>query len=81
MLLAGDIGFTSLPLRIEGVEVLIEPLFSALAGVDGAANPAHYRTPKKRGPDQCAPVMCLAMAESERQVLPFIKYPFEVTST
>ncbi len=70
MLLTCDIGLTGLSLSIEGVEILIQPLLRALAGVDGAADPAHHRTPKKRGPDQCAPVMCLAMAESERQVLP-----------
>ncbi len=70
MLLAGDIGLAGLALRIERVEVLIQPLFGALAGIDGAADPTHHRTPKKRGPDHRAPVMCRAMADKDRQVLP-----------
>ncbi len=38
-------------------------------------------TPKKRGPDQWAPVISRAMAESERQVLPFHSNPSSLTAT
>ena len=58
---------------LEGVELLIEPLPVALAGVDGTSDPSHHRTPKKRGPDYCAPVMWRAIAESERHVRPSIR--------
>ena len=81
MLLAGDIGFASLSLRIQRVEVLFQPLFRALAGIDCSADAAHHWSPKKRGPDQCAPVMCFAMADSDRQVLPSMTYPLSTTST
>src|SRR6267142_127906 len=36
--LAGDISLAGLPLRIEGVEVLIESFLGALARVDGTAH-------------------------------------------
>jgi hypothetical protein len=41
--LAGDVGLRSFPLRIEGVEFLVQAFFGGLAGVDratlGAATP------------------------------------------
>ena len=36
--LAGDIGGAGLVLRVERVEVLLEPVFGGFAGVDGAAD-------------------------------------------
>lgn len=72
MTLAGDIGGASLVLRIKRVEVLIEAFLGGFAGVDGAADAGRGHgfevlvRPKKRGPDQWAPVICRAMAESER---------------
>ena len=65
--LRGNEGRTGLPLGIEGVELLVEPFVGRLAGIDCAAKArggAH--SPKNLGPDQCAPVMRLAMAESDR---------------
>ena len=70
MFLTGDIGFTGLTLRIERVEILFQTLFGALACIDCTTDAAHHCTPKKRGPDHRAPVMCLAMADKDRQVLP-----------
>jgi hypothetical protein len=35
---------------MERVEGLLQPLFGALPGIDGAANPLHQPIPKKRGP-------------------------------
>ena len=70
MFLAGNIGLTGLPLRMERVEILLKTIFGTLAGIDGAADPLHHCTPKKRGPDHRAPVMCRAMADKDRQVFP-----------
>ena len=77
-LLAGDISRAGVALRIKRVELLIQPFFRTLPGVDGAADPLHGSTrcfavsPKNRGPDQWAPVMYLAIADSDPQVLPSI---------
>ncbi len=67
MPLAPDLGHASLPLGIQGVERLIEPLGVGLAGVDSTSHPALAQRiprirprPKKRGPDQWAPVIFLA---------------------
>jgi hypothetical protein len=52
-------------LRMQRVEVLLQPLFCGFAGIDRAA--AHgAQIPKKRGPDQRAPVMIRATSDSER---------------
>src|SRR4029079_4994574 len=66
------------------VEVLLQPVFGGLAGVDGAANLRHRSqplTPKNRGPDQRAPVISRAIADSERKRLPRQKKPSSSTST
>ncbi len=73
--LARHIGRAGTVLRIERVEVLLEPFLARLAGVDGAADRLHeaiaLRSPKKAGPDHCWPVMALAMALSEVHSRPF----------
>lgn len=70
MPLTGNKGLTGLALCIERVEVLFQPLFARLAGIDGAARLRHAERipvrPKNRGPDQAVPVIRLATAESER---------------
>lgn len=40
--LAGDIGLTRFTLGIQRVEVLLQTVFRAFAGIDGTAKPAHY---------------------------------------
>lgn len=66
VLLAGNVGCASLPLGMQGVELLLKPLFRRLAGVDGAADPVHRRfSPKNLGPDHAVPVILLAMAVSD----------------
>lgn len=81
MLLAGNISLAGFALGIERVEILLQLLFRALTGVYGTTDPAHQLTPKNRGPDQCAPVMWRAMADSDRQALPSITYLPSITST
>ena len=71
MSLRPDIGLTGLPLRIERVEGLVEAFVGGLPRIDGAADLFHVCTPKKRGPDHLVPVISLAIALSDRQVLPF----------
>ena len=82
MPLADNISFARFALGIEATELLIEPFLSRLARIDGAATRAaalllspalcHAQTllaparPKKRGPDQRAPVISRATAVSER---------------
>ncbi len=49
-------------------KVLFQPVFGALAGVDGAAGPLHdlsFFKPKNRGPLHSAPVIRLATALSD----------------
>ena len=41
VLLARDVGLAGLALRIERVELLLEPLLGGFAGVDGAGNAGH----------------------------------------
>ena len=65
MLLTCDLGGTGLALCVERVEVLFQSVFRALAGIDGAADTTHQVSPKNRGPDQWAPVIRLATADSE----------------
>ena len=43
VLLAADVGLAGLPLGVEGVELLLEPLLGRLAGVDRAADAAAAR--------------------------------------
>ena len=68
--LAGDIGFTSLPLSIQTVEFLIQSFLNGLACVNRASllwNRLHHHhfTPKKSLPFQRVPVISRAMAESD----------------
>lgn len=52
VLLAGDVRDRALALGVEAVELLVEPLLGALAGVDGAANrsrPRRGRSVRTRG--------------------------------
>src|SRR5262249_46943472 len=76
VLLAGDVGGGRLVLRVQAVEILVEPFFGGLAGVDRAAHLAFETaaslgghaccslaaSPKKRKPLQCEPVTALATA-------------------
>ena len=58
---------------IQAVELLVQPIFGGFTGVDGAPTRGHLPDPvrpKNRGPFQCAPVMALAIALSDGQVLP-----------
>ena len=84
MLLARDVGGARLPLGVERVEVLVEPLLARLAGVDGAmksalaalighggvCRPAGFN-PKNTRPFHLVPVIACAMADSERYRVPF----------
>ena len=84
VLLAGDIGGAGLALGVEGIEVLLETLFRAFPRVDRAANSGHDRylpTAKNRGPDQRAPVISRATADSDRNRRPFQRKPSVSTST
>src|SRR5439155_14107355 len=47
--LAADVGFAGFALRLERVELLLEPFLGGLTGVDGAALPARV-TPRHRSP-------------------------------
>ena len=64
------IGLAGLPLGIEGVERLLQPLLRRLPGIDRAAfDPgthglAFFR-PKNKGPDQRVPVMRRATSDRE----------------
>ena len=69
--LAADIGLGGLMLGVEGVELLVQPIFRRDPGIDGAADPlggfgghadlfGRSRRPKKRGPDQRVPVIATA---------------------
>ena len=71
--LAADIGLRRLVLGIEGVELLVEPVFRRDSGIDRTADPlggfghhagfsARLRRPKKRGPDHRVPVMAKAIS-------------------
>ena len=79
--LAGDVRLGALALRIQRVELLLEPFFRALARVDSAVDDrlrcgsslphrlmsllGNFR-PKNRYPFQWAPVIAFATAESDR---------------
>src|SRR5262245_55484542 len=95
--LAVDVRFGRLALGIQRVEVLVESFFGAFAGVDGAADRSSRRrlgftglghdfcpfsvSPKKKCPEQCAPVTALATALRERYVRPSKAKPCSRTST
>jgi hypothetical protein len=75
--LAGDIGLAGFALRVQRVELLLEPLLGRSPGIDSAAEFAGDRglrhaglpcrlMPKKTNPFQRVPVIARAMAESER---------------
>src|SRR5215472_6346709 len=96
MSLAVDVRFGRLALGIQRVEVLVESFLGAFAGVDGAAHRGRRRLgftglghdfcpfavrPKKKCPEQCAPVTALATALSERYVRPSKAKPCSRTST
>jgi hypothetical protein len=65
MLLALDVGHPRLPLRVEAVELHVEPLVGRDARVNDAADLANlrlhltllFRKPKKAGPFHRVPVM------------------------
>ena len=73
MSLAVYIGLTGLTLGIQGIKFLLEAFLSRLARIDGTSAFVLYRflwclhftppvRPKKRGPDQPAPVISRAIA-------------------
>ena len=72
--LAADESLASLALRVQRVEVLLQPFLGRFAGVDRAAprrrRRRHGFTPKNRGPDQRAPVIRRATSDSERWCSP-----------
>src|SRR5262249_16425883 len=92
-----DIGLGGFALGIERVEILVEPFFGALARVDRTTNRrgrCRFRvagaghdlgpfvvSPKKKCPEQCAPVTALATALSERYVWPSKAKPCSRTWT
>ena len=68
--LALDVGLGGLALRVERIEILLQPMLGRDPGVDGAAQtldlPLHHETsrrPKKRGPFQRVPVMARATSD------------------
>ena len=78
--LAGDIGAARVALRIERVELLLEPFLARFSRVDGAAEfpgdrfcraglcharPRLFLSPKNRQPFQRVPVMARAIADSD----------------
>src|SRR5262249_54315502 len=95
--LAMDVGFGGFPLGIERIEILVQTFLGAFARIDGAAQwrgrrrfrlarvghsfPRFSVRPKKKCPEQCAPVTALATALSERYVLPSNAKPCSRTST
>ena len=62
---APDECFASLPLGIQGIEVLLETFLGRLAGVDGALASVGHK-PKNLRPDQRAPVIARAISEIDR---------------
>src|SRR5882762_6207496 len=92
--LALDIGFASLALGMQRIELLFQSLLGGFSGVDGTApSPpaarsrlAHVCTaalprPKKRGPDQCAPVILCAIWVREWWRSPSYSKPSSSTMT
>src|SRR4051794_8660380 len=68
--LAADECLAGLALRMQRVEVLLQPFLGRFTGVDSAVPcrgfGCHPFSPKKRGPDQRAPVITRATSDSER---------------
>src|SRR4051812_229275 len=68
--LAADKRFAGFALRMQRVEVLLQPFLGGFAGVDGATPhdgfAVHLFSPKKRGPDQRTPVIRRATSDSDR---------------
>src|SRR4051794_999546 len=68
--LTADERLAGFALRMQRVEILLQPFLGRFAGVDGAAPwrgfTGHPFSPKKRGPDQRAPVIRRATSDSER---------------
>src|SRR5260221_799862 len=67
--LAADKGLAGFALRLQRVELLLQPVLGGFAGVDGAApyrRRRHGLRPKKRGPDQRVPGIKLAISDTER---------------
>src|SRR4051794_23020717 len=92
MHLALDVGLGGFALRIQTVEVLVEPLVGGHPGVDDAADAGRrlslydapspaLSTPKKRGPLQRVPVMARATLERLEKVAPFQAKPSPSTIT
>src|SRR5581483_2011869 len=90
--LAGDEGVARFLLRVDGVELLVEPLVRGHPAVDrtafarlGGGNSRHQAPPlrpKNSGPLQCCPVMCLATAVRLLKLRPsYSKRPSAVTVT
>ena len=77
--LALDVGLGGLPLRVQRVEVPLQPVLGRDPGVDGAAQAlggtafyvATSRKPKKRGPLQRVPVMARATCDRLLYEVPF----------
>ena len=75
-----------LPLGVQGIERLVEPLFRRLAGVDGTAanNRLHRRgsrNPKNTGPDHLVPVISLAISDRDLWQWPRYSKPSSMTAT
>ncbi len=68
--LAGNVGLASLALRVQAVEVAIQPFFGRFSGVDGAAQFTH----KIVGVDGCVHVS-LRVCLRPKNVQPFHRVP------
>src|SRR5690606_9953000 len=91
--LTGDIGLAGFALRIERVELHVEPFLARLSGVDRAAQTAlglcsvHRSilraspSPKKRYPFQLLPEIALAAADSDLKRRPCHSNPSRITVT
>src|SRR5262249_47608799 len=95
--LAVDVGFGGFPLGIERIEILVQTFLGTFARVDRATHRRGRRRfrlarvghgfsllsvrPKKKCPEQCAPVTALATALSERYIWPSKAKPCSRTST
>ena len=62
--LGGDVGLAGVALGVEGVELLVEPLLGALAGVDRAAELLHLRRHRGVGP-LCGGSCATSLAQAE----------------
>ena len=71
--LGGDVGLAGVALGVEGVELLVEPLLGALAGVDRAAELPHLRRHRGVGPRAAAHAP--PRWRSPKKVQPFQRVP------